>query len=81
MTSKTKSKSMIYQFRIELLDTQPKIWRQVQVPSTYNMFDLHGALNDAMVKLSKIIDERFMLYVTSLCLGLDRLSLSRVQST
>lgn len=64
MTS--KSKSMIYQFKIELLDTEPKIWRQVQVPSTFDMFDLHCALNDAMVNLSKTNDERFMLYVMSL---------------
>lgn len=50
MTS--KSEPMIYQFKIDLLDIEPKIWRQVQVPSTFNMFDLHGALNEAMVTLS-----------------------------
>lgn len=46
------SGSVIYQFKIDLIDVKPSIWRQVQVPSTFNMFDLHAALNDAMVNLS-----------------------------
>lgn len=50
----TKSISTVYQFKIELIDTEPSVWREVQVPSTFNMFDLHGAINDAMVK-KKII--------------------------
>lgn len=44
------STATIYQFKIELIDTTPIVWRQVQVPSTFDMFDLHAALNDAMVK-------------------------------
>ncbi|KAG4074275.1 hypothetical protein HA402_008684 [Bradysia odoriphaga] len=44
----SKSKPTIHQFKIELLDTQPTVWRQVYVPSTFDMSDLHGALVDAM---------------------------------
>lgn len=49
MTS--NSASTIYQFKIDLIDIEPSIWQQVQVPSTFNMIDLHGALNDAMVNV------------------------------
>ncbi len=38
----------IYQFRIELLDIEPAIWRRIQVPSGYSFWDLHVALQDAM---------------------------------
>lgn len=78
MTAKSKYK--VYQFKIELVDSEPSIWRQVQVPTAFNMFDLHGALNDAMVKLSHTNDECFY-YNVSPILGLEGLSLSRVQST
>lgn len=42
----------VHQFKIELIDTEPSVWRQVHVPSTFDMSDLHGALVDAMVTLS-----------------------------
>jgi len=38
----------IYQFRIELLDIEPTIWRRIQVPADYSFWDLHVALQDAM---------------------------------
>ncbi len=38
----------IYQFRIELLDIEPAIWRRIQVPADYTFGGLHVALQDAM---------------------------------
>lgn len=38
----------IYQFRIELYGTEPKIWRVIQVPQDYSFWDLHVAIQDAM---------------------------------
>ncbi len=42
-----KDKS-IFQFKITLNDSKPKIWRRIQVPSDYSFFDLHVAIQDAM---------------------------------
>ena len=39
---------MIYQFKITLLDISPPIWRIIQVPSKYNFWDLHIAIQDSM---------------------------------
>ena len=41
-------KNQVWQFRIELLEIEPAIWRRIQVPSDYNFWDLHVAVNDAM---------------------------------
>jgi hypothetical protein len=38
----------VYQFRIELKDLKPMIWRRIQVPETYSFWDLHVAIQDAM---------------------------------
>jgi Plasmid pRiA4b ORF-3-like protein len=38
----------IYQFKITLIDVQPDIWRTIQVPDTYNFWDLHVAIQDVM---------------------------------
>lgn len=38
----------VYQFRITLKDIKPAIWRRIQVPSTYNFYELHVAIQDAM---------------------------------
>ncbi|NQT25203.1 plasmid pRiA4b ORF-3 family protein [candidate division KSB1 bacterium] len=38
----------IYQFKIELKDTDPLIWRRIAVPDTYTFWDLHVAIQDAM---------------------------------
>ena len=38
----------VYQFKIELKDIKPKIWRTIQVPETYTFWDLHVAIQDAM---------------------------------
>ena len=39
---------IIYQFKITLLDTDPAIWRRIQVPETYTFWDLHVAIQCAM---------------------------------
>ncbi len=41
-------KKQIFQFYIEMLDIQPKIWRRIQVPGHYNFWELHVAIQDAM---------------------------------
>ena len=38
----------IYQFKISLQAIKPRIWRQIQVPSSYSFWDLHVAIQDAM---------------------------------
>lgn len=37
----------IYQIKITLNDIEPTIWRRIQVPSTYNFWELHSAIQDA----------------------------------
>ncbi len=44
----SEMKGWVCQYHIELTGVEPKIWRRVQVPSDYNFWDLHVALNDAM---------------------------------
>lgn len=38
----------VYQFKVELLECEPKIWRRIQVPGHYSFWDLHVAIQDAM---------------------------------
>jgi hypothetical protein len=38
----------VYQFLIILLNTDPLVWRRVQVPESYSFWDLHVAIQDAM---------------------------------
>lgn len=42
------NKKIIYQFRLELLEITPVIWRRIQVPAEYSFWDLHVAIQDAM---------------------------------
>jgi hypothetical protein len=38
----------VYQFRIELQEIKPPVWRRIQVPEAYTFWDLHVAIQDAM---------------------------------
>jgi hypothetical protein len=38
----------VWQFLIVLSNTQPLVWRRIQVPVTYSFWDLHVAIQDAM---------------------------------
>jgi len=38
----------IYQFKIQLAEIDPPIWRRFIVPEEYNFWDLHVAIQDAM---------------------------------
>lgn len=38
----------VYQFKITLKYSKPSIWRRIQVPETYNFWELHAAIQDAM---------------------------------
>jgi len=42
------NQNLIYQFRIELAEIEPTIWRVIQVPSKYTFWDLHVAIQDSM---------------------------------
>jgi len=37
-------KNQVFQFRIELQEISPTIWRRILVPSDYNFWDLHVAI-------------------------------------
>jgi hypothetical protein len=41
-------KHLAYQFQISLMEIEPRIWRRILVPSTYNFWDLHVAIQDSM---------------------------------
>jgi len=45
---KKSQPNIIFQFRFELVGIEPLIWRRVQVPSRYNFWDLHVAIQDSM---------------------------------
>lgn len=38
----------VYQFKITLKGTRSPVWRRIQVPETYTLWDLHVAIQDAM---------------------------------
>ncbi len=38
----------VYQFKITLKESNPPIWRRIQVPENYSFWDLHVAIQDAM---------------------------------
>ncbi|MCR4433874.1 MAG: plasmid pRiA4b ORF-3 family protein [Caldiserica bacterium] len=38
----------VYQFKITLLGVNPPVWRRIQVPETYDFWELHVAIQDAM---------------------------------
>jgi hypothetical protein len=38
----------VYQFKIILEKSDPVIWREIQVPDSYNFWDLHVAIQDSM---------------------------------
>jgi len=41
-------KNRVFQFKIELQEITPLIWRRILVPSDYNFWDLHVAIQDSM---------------------------------
>lgn len=41
-------KNQVLQFSVALQEIEPKIWRRIHVPSDYNFWDLHVAIQDAM---------------------------------
>ena len=41
-------RTAVYQFRIEMPEILPSIWRRIQVPSDCKFWDLHVAIQDAM---------------------------------
>lgn len=43
-----KQFSSVYQFRIELQEITPSVWRRIQVPEAYTFWDLHVAVQDSM---------------------------------
>ncbi|MBR9977419.1 MAG: DUF1186 domain-containing protein, partial [Bacteroidetes bacterium] len=43
-----KTDEQVLQFRVELQHIAPPVWRRIQVPSWYSLWDLHVAIQDAM---------------------------------
>ena len=41
-------KNQVMQFKIELTEISPLIWRRILVPFDYNFWDLHVAIQDSM---------------------------------
>jgi len=41
-------RAVVYHFLIVLAQTEPLVWRRVQVPETYSFWDLHVAIQDVM---------------------------------
>ncbi len=41
-------KNIVLQFKIELKNLEPLIWRRILVPSIYNFWDLHVAIQDSL---------------------------------
>ncbi len=44
----TPFKNRVLQFKVELTEIWPVIWRRILVPSDYNFWDLHVAIQDSM---------------------------------
>lgn len=38
----------VYRFKITLKDIEPPIWRRIEVPASYDFYNLHCAIQDAM---------------------------------
>ncbi len=54
-----KQFSNVYQFRIELQEITPAVWRRIQVPETYTFWDLHVAIQDSIVnRRAKLTQDR-----------------------
>jgi hypothetical protein len=43
-----KAAHEVYQFKITLNDSAPRVWRRIVVPHAYSFFDLHVAIQSAM---------------------------------
>lgn len=43
-----KTENRIFQFKILLNEIAPVVWRRIQVPTNYNFWDLHVAIQDSM---------------------------------
>jgi hypothetical protein len=40
--------ALVLRFRIELQESDPLVWREIEVPGNYTFWDLHVAIQDAM---------------------------------
>lgn len=47
-TSHMEELPKIFQFKVTLARLKPSVWRRVQVPATFNFWDLHITLQDLM---------------------------------
>lgn len=47
-TRRPKAADWVHQFLIVLGNTDPLVWRRIQVPENYSFWDLHVAIQDAM---------------------------------
>jgi Plasmid pRiA4b ORF-3-like protein len=47
-TRKSVQPQQVHQFLVALSQTDPLVWRRIQVPESYSFWDLHVAIQDAM---------------------------------
>jgi hypothetical protein len=45
---KKRPSKCVFQVKIVLLDTNPPVWRRIQIPESYTFYDLHVAIQNAM---------------------------------
>lgn len=60
----------VLQFKITLLETDPPIWRRIQVPDYYTFYDLHVAIQDAMGWLDSHLHDFKIQPLRRACLGI-----------
>ena len=45
---RAQARDEVYEFRVDLLEVAPPVWRTIQAPAAYSFWDLHVAIQDAM---------------------------------
>jgi len=48
LDSAMSQKQHVHQFKVTLLEIEPRIWRRLLVPASYSFWDLHVAIQDSM---------------------------------
>ncbi|MBP7705925.1 MAG: plasmid pRiA4b ORF-3 family protein [Candidatus Aminicenantes bacterium] len=60
----------VRQFKITLLETDPPVWRRIQVPEYYTFYELHVAIQDAMGWLDSHLHDFKIRPLRRACLGI-----------
>jgi len=60
----------ILQFKISIIETDPPVWRRIQVPEYYTFYDLHVAIQDAMGWLDYHLHDFRILTLRKVCMDI-----------